>query len=160
MFRYARADGPILRTVTLQEQHTENEEKICPLSNRCPKTPAHFFSMLGSKGGSEEQSPVFTAFLDCLLQLVLQNPEAFEYGPELLTSLHEQVCEWGWSWGNSEAERASIKHSIGFDYKFYNTIHNGLFAKERQTHLGVIKSIELDSLTPIYAFHHHAVFDT
>eukprot|EP01031_Cornospumella_fuschlensis_P044073 gene44073-53884_t len=58
-------------------------------------------------GDSEERSPVFIQFLDCVHQLVYMYPKAFEYTEELLVFLadHSMSSLFGNFLGNSEKER-------------------------------------------------------
>lgn len=55
----------------------------------------------------KETSPIFTQFLDCVWQIMRQNPHRFEFNKEWLASLHRELyeCRFGTFLVNSERER-------------------------------------------------------
>ena len=58
-----------------------------------------------------EVSPVFHQFLDCVFQLWVQNPTAFEFSEDLLIDMHFNVyaCKFGTFLVNSERERWELQ---------------------------------------------------
>lgn len=63
-------------------------------------------SSFKSYRGSSEKSPVFHQFLDCVYQILRQNPECFEFGSRFLKRLfyHYHSCQYGTFLSNSEQE--------------------------------------------------------
>ncbi|XDT29322.1 Myotubularin phosphatase domain [Nakaseomyces glabratus] len=59
------------------------------------------------KASTKFVSPVFMQFLDCVYQLLLQNPEKFEYNERFLRRLlyHAYSCQYGTFLYNNEKER-------------------------------------------------------
>ena len=72
-------------------------------------------SLCGNDG--KEAAPVFLVFLDSLSQIIQQFPDAFEYGHQCLTRLHEQVYTSRQALGNCELEREKGEAFEGFDWK-------------------------------------------
>uniref|UniRef100_A0A8C9QXL1 Myotubularin related protein 7b n=1 Tax=Scleropages formosus TaxID=113540 RepID=A0A8C9QXL1_SCLFO len=62
-------------------------------------------------GDPREVSPVMDQFLECVWQLSLQFPCAFEYNERFLLHLHEQIhsCQFGNFLGNSQKEREELR---------------------------------------------------
>uniref|UniRef100_A0A0K0F664 BcDNA.GH04637 (inferred by orthology to a D. melanogaster protein) n=1 Tax=Strongyloides venezuelensis TaxID=75913 RepID=A0A0K0F664_STRVS len=58
-----------------------------------------------------EVSPIFTLFLDCVHQIMRQNPRAFEFNERWLIEMNEYVysCEYGTFIGNCEKDRNDLK---------------------------------------------------
>uniref|UniRef100_A0A0K0DWZ6 Myotubularin phosphatase domain-containing protein n=1 Tax=Strongyloides stercoralis TaxID=6248 RepID=A0A0K0DWZ6_STRER len=58
-----------------------------------------------------EVSPIFTLFLDCVHQIIRQNPGAFEFNERWLIEMNEFVysCEFGTFIGNCEKDRNDLK---------------------------------------------------
>ncbi|CEF66478.1 BcDNA.GH04637 [Strongyloides ratti] len=58
-----------------------------------------------------EVSPIFTLFLDCVHQIMKQNPRAFEFNERWLIEINEYVysCEFGTFIGNCEKDRSDLK---------------------------------------------------
>lgn len=57
-------------------------------------------------GGSNERSPIFHQFLDCVYQIFRQNPTKFEFNSRFLKRLfyHSYSCQYGTFISNSEKE--------------------------------------------------------
>eukprot|EP00123_Amoebidium_parasiticum_P014494 comp22521_c1_seq4/m.34158 comp22521_c1_seq4/g.34158 ORF comp22521_c1_seq4/g.34158 comp22521_c1_seq4/m.34158 type:complete len:529 (-) comp22521_c1_seq4:80-1666(-) len=55
----------------------------------------------------KEASPIFAQFLDCTWQMLVQCPTAFEFGPQLLATIHDELylCRYGTFLGNSQKYR-------------------------------------------------------
>ena len=76
-------------------------------SDRCghyePETPS----------GQDETSPTFTQFLDCVYQLTLLYPQAFEFNERYLIDIQEHVysCMYGTFVGNCAKEREELQLS-------------------------------------------------
>ena len=60
---------------------------------------------------SQERSPIFIQALDCVYQILLQHPQAFEFQANLLDYLvgHAYSCKYGTFLFNSERERDAAK---------------------------------------------------
>ena len=65
----------------------------------------------GEKHISDERSPIFIQFLDCVYQIMLQFPAAFEFKPTFLDFIADNVfsCKFGTFIGDCEAERTARK---------------------------------------------------
>jgi len=61
---------------------------------------------------NDERSPVFLQFLDCVWQIVMQFPTAFEFTEELLIFIADSLynCQYGTFLGDCELERAEFKN--------------------------------------------------
>lgn len=59
----------------------------------------------------KEISPIFSQFLECVWQLQIQFPCAFEFNETYLIKLHEHVysCQFGTFVGNCQKERVDLK---------------------------------------------------
>lgn len=59
----------------------------------------------------KETSPIFSQFLECVWQLQLQYPCAFEFNETYLIKIHEHVysCQFGTFVGNCQKERIDLK---------------------------------------------------
>lgn len=55
----------------------------------------------------KETSPIFTQFLECVWQIMMQVPTAFEFNEHFLVTLHDHAhsCQFGTFLGNCEKER-------------------------------------------------------
>lgn len=71
--------------------------------------PWHRYSHVD--GDPREVSPVMDQFLECVWQLSLQFPCAFEYNERFLLHLHDQVysCQYGNFLGNCQKERVDLR---------------------------------------------------
>lgn len=60
-----------------------------------------------------ETSPIFTQFLDCIYQLLIQNPTQFEFNDDFLIQLNTHVysSQFGTFLFNSEYERRVFRHN-------------------------------------------------
>lgn len=60
----------------------------------------------------KETSPIFTQFLDCTWQLLVQFPQSFEFNERYLLTLHDHVhsCQFGTFLGNSEKQRLDLRY--------------------------------------------------
>ena len=58
-------------------------------------------------GDARETSPIFTQFLDCVWQIMVQFPTAFQFNEHFLVTLHDHVysCQFGTFFSNNEKER-------------------------------------------------------
>ncbi|CAO1631956.1 unnamed protein product [Parajaminaea phylloscopi] len=63
----------------------------------------------------KEASPVFTQFLDCVWQIMRQNPQRFEFNQAWLVALHRELyeCRFGTFLCNSERERRTSHNDGG-----------------------------------------------
>ena len=90
-------------------------------------------------------SPVFTQFLDCVWQLMMQFPRSFEFRESYLIELHDHVhsCQFGTFLGNCEKDRTVmfyhvfvcfmyINITLGFETVRTNVLPLGLFREERK----------------------------
>jgi hypothetical protein len=61
----------------------------------------------GGKEDPEQQAPIFLQFLDCVFQLTVQFPTAFEFNERMLRNIHEELlyCRYGTFLYNCERER-------------------------------------------------------
>jgi len=61
--------------------------------------------------GFEEFCPVLTQFIDCVYQILVQNPDAFEFNSEFLSEIYENAysLKYGTFIGNCEEERRRLK---------------------------------------------------
>lgn len=66
----------------------------------------------GSYSGSNEKSPIFHQFLDCVYQLLRQHPTKFEFNSRFLKRLfyHHYSCQYGTFLCNSEREMNEVYH--------------------------------------------------
>lgn len=55
----------------------------------------------------KETSPIFTQFLECVWQVMVQVPTAFQFNEHFLVTLHDHAhsCQFGTFLGNCEKER-------------------------------------------------------
>lgn len=62
---------------------------------------------------NREVSPIFTQFLDCTWQLMIQRSEEFEFNERFLLILHDHIhsCQFGTFVGNCEKDRLDLKLS-------------------------------------------------
>lgn len=69
--------------------------------------------MFDERHNDSEKSPIFIQYLDCLRQILLQQPEAFEFNEELLLFIAQQMYtgKFGTFLGNNEREREQMKLS-------------------------------------------------
>ena len=58
-------------------------------------------------GDIRDTSPIFTQFLECVWQMMVQFPTAFQFNEQLLLTLHDHLhsCQFGTFLGNCERER-------------------------------------------------------
>jgi Myotubularin-like phosphatase domain len=92
--------------------HISNEKYFVNLANTGGSTAANTIKDMQNKlykGGfhQRETSPVFHQFLDCVFQLIKQNPARFEFNEQMLSELHYHVysCQYGTFLFNNEYER-------------------------------------------------------
>jgi myotubularin-related protein 1/2 len=52
----------------------------------------HMFAKRGGSEGTHETSPIFLQWLDCVFQLTVQFPDAFEFNEDYLLYMADQVC--------------------------------------------------------------------
>ncbi|XP_055379652.1 myotubularin-related protein 6 isoform X2 [Condylostylus longicornis] len=86
----------------------------------------------------KEISPVFTQFLDCTWQLMIQRNDAFEFNERFLLILHDHVmsCQFGTFIGNCEKDRLDLKLSErtyslwGYMANYMNEYVNPLYRPE------------------------------
>eukprot|EP00516_Mucochytrium_quahogii_P008714 CAMPEP_0203765616 /NCGR_PEP_ID=MMETSP0098-20131031/18510_1 /ASSEMBLY_ACC=CAM_ASM_000208 /TAXON_ID=96639 /ORGANISM=" , Strain NY0313808BC1" /LENGTH=660 /DNA_ID=CAMNT_0050661883 /DNA_START=154 /DNA_END=2134 /DNA_ORIENTATION=+ len=66
----------------------------------------------GAEGGSDERSPCFLQFIDCIWQLLNQFPTMFEYNEEFLMCILESLysCKFGTFFCDNERER--VQHAL------------------------------------------------
>lgn len=71
------------------------------------KVSEHFKMRKKNKNTLKFSSPIFQQFLDCVYQLLIQNPTAFEFNERFLRRLvyHVYSCQYGTFLYNSERER-------------------------------------------------------
>eukprot|EP01029_Cantina_marsupialis_P003978 TRINITY_DN139_c10_g1_i1.p1 TRINITY_DN139_c10_g1~~TRINITY_DN139_c10_g1_i1.p1 ORF type:complete len:384 (-),score=113.75 TRINITY_DN139_c10_g1_i1:174-1325(-) len=84
------------------------EKEWCSFGHRFHSRLGHF----DSDHSSQERSPIFLQFLDCVYQLLLQFPDAFEFNETLLVFLADEqfACRTGTFLFNDEATR--LKHNL------------------------------------------------
>lgn len=108
-------------TTTQQTQGNVSRD----LQNAAHASAAFFQSVqnkIYTQSHVKETSPVFHQFLDCIHQLVVQNPHRFEFNDNLLVKLHYHLysCQFGTFLFNSEKDRhdakASSRTSSVWDY--------------------------------------------
>lgn len=92
--------------------HISNEKYFINLANTGGSTAANTIKDMQNKlykSGfhQRETSPVFHQFLDCVFQLIKQNPARFEFNEQMLSELHYHVysCQFGTFLFNNEYER-------------------------------------------------------
>jgi hypothetical protein len=75
---------------------------------------------------SDERSPVFVQFLDCVWQVILQFPTAFEFNEELLIFIADSLynCQYGTFLGDCELERMEFRNKTQSLWSFINTRDN------------------------------------
>ncbi|XP_061408417.1 myotubularin-related protein 6-like [Lethenteron reissneri] len=99
------------------------------------------------EGDAREVSPVFLQLLECVWQLSLQFPCAFEFSERLLTSVHAhaQSCQFGNFLGNCERERAQLRvkektYSLwAFLWDKREEFYNPLYRADHRQNRGVLK---------------------
>ncbi|KAG0304692.1 hypothetical protein BGZ98_005167 [Dissophora globulifera] len=104
--------------------HLSNDKNFVALSatNAAANTFANVQSKFYNNKHIRETSPVFQQFLDCVFQIMHQNPTRFEFNEYFLTQLHYHVysCQFGNFLFNCERERrhymASTKCSSIWDF--------------------------------------------
>jgi len=78
-----------------------------------PSCPSPSFSPRSGHlaGDSRDTSPIFSQFLECVWQVTIQYPTAFQFNENLLLSLHTHLhsCQFGTFLGNCEKERMEQK---------------------------------------------------
>lgn len=59
---------------------------------------------------TRETSPIMTQFLDCVWQVMVQYPTAFQFNEFFLVTLHDHLysCQFGTFLGNNEKERLDM----------------------------------------------------
>uniref|UniRef100_A0A1B6DT04 phosphatidylinositol-3,5-bisphosphate 3-phosphatase n=1 Tax=Clastoptera arizonana TaxID=38151 RepID=A0A1B6DT04_9HEMI len=64
-------------------------------------------------GDPKEVSPVFTQFIECTWQLMVQFPSAFQFNENFLLTLHDHLtsCQYGTFIGNCEKDRFDLRLS-------------------------------------------------
>ncbi|KAI1309318.1 hypothetical protein EDD11_004101 [Mortierella claussenii] len=89
--------------------HLSNDKNFVALSatNAAANTFANVQSKFYNNKHIRETSPVFQQFLDCVFQIMHQNPTRFEFNEYFLTQLHYHVysCQFGNFLFNCERER-------------------------------------------------------
>ncbi|KAF8961206.1 hypothetical protein BGZ46_001426 [Entomortierella lignicola] len=89
--------------------HLSNDKNFVALSatNAAANTFANVQNKFYNNKHIRETSPVFQQFLDCVFQIMQQNPTRFEYNEYFLTQLHYHVysCQFGNFLFNCERER-------------------------------------------------------
>ncbi|KAF9963747.1 hypothetical protein BGZ65_012525 [Modicella reniformis] len=107
--------------------HLSNDRNFVALSatNAAANTFANVQNKLYNNKHIRETSPVFQQFLDCVFQIMHQNPGRFEFNEFFLTQLHYHVysCQFGNFLFNCERERrhyraATSCHSV---WDFFNS---------------------------------------
>ncbi|KAF9381937.1 hypothetical protein BGX21_001969 [Mortierella sp. AD011] len=104
--------------------HLSNDKNFVALSatNAAANTFANVQSKFYNNKHIRETSPVFQQFLDCVFQIMQQNPTRFEFNEYFLTQLHYHVysCQFGNFLFNCERERrqymATTKCSSVWDF--------------------------------------------
>jgi hypothetical protein len=113
--------------------HLSNDRNFVALSstNAAANTFVNVQNKLYNNKHIRETSPVFQQFLDCVFQVMQQNPARFQFNEYFLTRLHYHVysCQFGNFLFNCERERrhyqASTKCSSVWD--FFNSDKKGLY---------------------------------
>lgn len=64
-------------------------------------------------GDARDTSPIFTQFLECVWQVMVQFPTAFQFNEHFLLTLHDHLhsCQFGTFLGNCEKERMDNRFS-------------------------------------------------
>ncbi|OQV20460.1 Myotubularin-related protein 6 [Hypsibius exemplaris] len=107
-------------------------------------TPSSAVSMVMDT--TREQSPVFTQFLDCVWQLLVQKPYAFQFNERFLLVLHDHLysCQFGTLIGNNEKERKELRleertYSLwGFMKRHLTEYINPLYDAERCRNMDIL----------------------
>ncbi|KAH3758154.1 Myotubularin-like phosphatase domain [Pelomyxa schiedti] len=65
-------------------------------------------------GAVTETSPIFLQFLDCVFQLMMQYPTAFQFNDSFLVSIMEEalIARFGTFLGNSDRDRSQLPHPV------------------------------------------------
>lgn len=97
-----------------------------PRSNS-DSTPRRF----SSYSGSNEQSPIFHQFLDCVYQIYRQRPQAFEFNSRFLKRLfyHYYSCQYGTFLCDNERELALVRDRTVSVWDYFNS-RRGEFVKK------------------------------
>ncbi|XP_048851808.1 myotubularin-related protein 7b isoform X1 [Brienomyrus brachyistius] len=98
-------------------------------------------------GDPREVSPVMDQFLECVWQLSLQFPCAFEYNERFLLHLHDQVysCQYGNFLGNCQKDRVDLRlrektHSVWWNlWKTRADYTNPLYRPDHSQTQGVLR---------------------
>lgn len=106
--------------------HLSNDRNFVALSatNAAANTFVNVQNKLYNNKHIRETSPIFQQFLDCVFQVMHQNPTSFEFNEYFLTRLHYHVysCQFGTFLSNCEKDRrryrttADNKLSSVWDY--------------------------------------------
>merc|ERR1712113_914967 len=75
------------------------------------RLPPRPLQQIPSVNPSEEESPIFLQFLDCVYQLYLQFPNKFAFNIEFLSEMAMRVQ--GTRWGNCELDRRVFQYHGG-----------------------------------------------
>ncbi|KAF9109880.1 hypothetical protein BGX27_007094 [Mortierella sp. AM989] len=93
--------------------HLSSDKNFVALSatNAAANTFANVQSKFYNNKHIRETSPVFQQFLDCIFQIMQQNPNRFEFNEYFLTQLHYHVysCQFGNFLFNCERERRQYR---------------------------------------------------
>ena len=82
----------------------------------------HFVFRYGHLSGDvRETSPIFTQFLECVWQVMIQFPTAFQFNEQFLVTLHDHVYsnQFGTFLGNCEKERRDERYIHVLYYSVY-----------------------------------------
>ncbi|KAI7829032.1 protein-tyrosine phosphatase-like protein [Gamsiella multidivaricata] len=98
--------------------HLSNDKNFVALSatNAAANTFANVQNKFYNNKHIRETSPVFQQFLDCVFQIMHQNPTRFEFNEYFLTQLHYHVysCQFGNFLFNCERERRQYMANTRF----------------------------------------------
>ncbi|CAD5119202.1 DgyrCDS7837 [Dimorphilus gyrociliatus] len=91
---------------------------------------------------SNEVSPVFSQFLDCVWQLTHQFPKAFQFNERLLFELHDHIysCQFGNFIGNCEKDRLDLRlrentYSLWSELRGkFNDFLNPFYERDEESH--------------------------
>lgn len=125
--------------------HLSNDRNFVALSatNAAANTFVNVQNKLYNNKHIRETSPIFQQFLDCVFQVMHQNPTQFEFNEYFLTRLHYHVysCQFGTFLFNCEKDRrkylAPDKISSVWDYfnsekeQYLNPSYDSSVTKER-----------------------------
>lgn len=78
----------------------------CTVPSLCTRRYGHL------AGDVRETSPIFTQFLECVWQVMVQFPTAFQFNEQFLLTLHDHVYsnQFGTFLGNCERERKEERY--------------------------------------------------